>query len=155
MELITSGGAPIGKSPDGVGAYLYQDDEDVGRPMTRHMSHVPTTHYEVNGGRPVGAELEFLEPDDTSSGAALHSAGFTALLAALGIGVGVMLGGGWGAGAGLMIAGAGANAYRGQKWMNDADPARRHEAVVSATIAVFEVGIGGYLAYKAYKSKKA
>lgn len=144
-------GESVGGSPDGLGAYLYQ--RSPGTPMSEHLSHTPTTHYEVNGGRPVAGEVDFLEPDDTSSSAALQSAGFTALLVAIGIGVGVALGKGWGAGAGLMLTGAAANAYRAQKWLNAEDPTKRHEAVVSATIGVFEVGIGGYLAYKAYKSK--
>jgi hypothetical protein len=39
--------------------------------------------------------------------------------------------------------------------MNEQDAGRRHEAVVSATFAVGEVLLGSYLAYKAYKSKKA
>lgn len=131
------------------GAYLTQP-ADAASPMRSHLPLVPTTRYEITGGRPVGASIE---PADTSGQAALQSAGFTALLAATGIAVGAALGGGFGAGAGLMLTGALANGYRAQKWIDSADPALRHEAVVSATFGVFQTAIGGYLVWRSTKSK--
>lgn len=142
-----------GASPDGIGAYLRQPADS--GPMREYVSATPTTHYENTGGRPVGGELAFLEPRDTSGQAAVQSAGFTAVLVAVGVGAGALAGGGWGAGAGLMLTAAVANGYRAQKWMNEPDPGRRHEAVVSATFAVMEVALGSYLSYKAYKGAKS
>jgi len=133
----------LGRSPDGIGAYL---TEPGGAPVER----TPTSLYYPS---PIGAELP-MEPTDTSTLAAVQSAGFTALFVALGTAVGLGLGGGLGAGAGLMLSGAAVNGYRAQKWMNDADPGRRHEAVVSATVGVFEVVIGGYLVWKARAAKR-
>lgn len=128
---------PMGASPDGLGQPPF--------PQT------PTVRYHAQPG--TGMTLP-IEPKDTSSGAAVQSAGFTALLSALAIGIGVATGGAYGAGAGLMLAGALANGYRAQKWINEQDAERRHEAVVSATFAVGELALGGYLAYRAYKAKK-
>jgi hypothetical protein len=124
----------IGTSPDGIGSTIPTE------PITRYY--------------PVSGELAFLEPKDTSGAAAAQSAGFTALLAAVGLGVGTALGKGWGAVAGLMLAGAVSNGYRAQKWMNDEDPSKRHEAVVSATFGVFEAIMGSYAAWKASKTAK-
>lgn len=129
------GGMPLGSpSPDGLGF-----------PQERTVQYHQLP--------PLGMTLP-IEPKDTSSGAAVQSAGFTALLAAVSIGIGVATGGAWGAGAGMMLAGALANGYRAQKWINEQDAERRHEAVVSATFAVGELALGGYLAYRAYKAKK-
>lgn len=125
----------MGGSPDGLGMSIPQ---------------VPTVQHHL---QPMGMTLP-IEPKDTSGGAAVQSAGFTALLVAIGIGIGVGTGGAYGAGAGLMLAGALANGYRAQKWINEQDAERRHEAVVSATFAVGELALGGYLAYRAYKAKK-
>lgn len=102
-------------------------------------------YYTATGG---------LEPEDTSPQAAVQSAGFTALFVAIATGIGLAAGKGWGATAGLTLSGAVANGYRAQKWMNEADPGRRHEAVVSATFALFEVAVGGYAVWKAVQEKK-
>jgi hypothetical protein len=132
--------AAAGVSPDGLGATIRQP-----------FPQSPTTpHYHL---QELGYELP-VEPKDTSSSAAVQSAGFTALLAALGIGVGVAVGGAWGAGSGLLLVGGIANGYRAQKWMSEEDPGKRHEAVVSATLAVGEVLVGAWMGYKAYKAKK-
>lgn len=137
--------AQAGPSPDGIGAYLSE-------PGGEHISQTATTNYwpqpQLQG------QLAFLEPEDTSGRATLQSAGFTALLVALTTGIGLAWGKGWGAVAGL-TAGAGiANAYRAQKWMNDPDASRRHEAVVSATVTVGEAIVAGYAIYKASKARK-
>lgn len=130
----------MGAGPDGLGQVRQL-------PM---QSTLP--QYEIEREQ-LGYELP-VEPKDTSSAAAVRSAGFTALLSAVSIGVGVAMAGPVGGAAGLMLAGALANGYRAQKWMNEQDPGRRHEAVVSATFAVGELALGSYLAYKAYKTKK-
>jgi len=132
-----------GPSPDGLG-------------MMTAIPQQGTVRYHPSplGLPPIGMTLP-IEPKDTSSGAAVQSAGFTALLSAIAIGLGVATGGAWGAGAGLMLAGGLVNGYRAQKWINEQDAERRHEAVVSATFAVGEIALGGYLAYKAYKAKQA
>jgi hypothetical protein len=133
-----------GPSPDGLGAMRTIPQQSTVRYHPSPLEMQPM---------PVGMTLP-IEPKDTSSGAAVQSAGFTALLSAIAIGLGVATGGAYGAGAGLMLAGALANGYRAQKWINEQDAERRHEAVVSATFAVGELALGGYLAYKAYKAKQ-
>ncbi len=135
--------AQAGVSPDGLGAYLSE-------PGGQRISQTATTNYwpQMQG------ELAFLEPQDTSGRATLQSAGFTALLVALTTGIGLAWGKGWGAVAGLTIGAGVANAYRAQKWMNDPDPSRRHEAIVSATVTVGEAIVAGYALYKASKARK-
>ncbi len=125
----------IGRSPDGLGQ--------------RVVPQRPSTHYHAD----LEGEIQAIEPRDTSPAAAAKSAGVAALVASVGIGSGLVTGGPWGAGAGLMLSGALLNGYRAQKWINDDDPGRKHEAVVSGTLAVFEVLLGGYMIYKAYQSK--
>jgi hypothetical protein len=131
-------------SPDGLGGHIQYE------PYERDLPMAPTTRYHT---QELGYELPF-EPKDTTTSAAIQSAGFTALLVAVSVGLGVAAGGPYGAGAGLMLAGAVANGYRAQKWMNEADPGKKNEAVVSATFAVGEIVLGSYLAYKAYKEKQ-
>ena len=106
-------------------------------------------------GRDLGRELDWVEPTDVSRQAASRSAGLTMVVAGLGVGGGLLLGGPWGAGAGLMLAGALANGYRAQKWWGSSIPSEKHEAVVSATFAVFEVVLGGYFVYKSRGRKAA
>lgn len=132
--------AGVGAGPDGLGA----------RMVGGAGPQVPITRYHTV---PLSAELSFLEPGDTSSGAAVQSAGFTLLLVALGTGVGVALGGGWGAVGGLMLSGAAANGYRAQKWANDPEPGKRHEAIVSGVFALFGAVSGSYALYQAAKKK--
>jgi len=133
-----------GASPDGIGAYMSNPSGEV-------ISQTPTTHY---WPQPVGAELPFLEPQDTSGQATMQSAGFTALLVAVTTGLGFAWGKGWGAVGGLLAGATLANGYRAQKWINDADPGRRHEAVVSATVGIAQAVGGGYALWKASQSKK-
>lgn len=142
-------------SPDGLAAYSRVPPQaavnGLGASLIeRRIPQQQTVRYHQ---QPVGWTAP-VEPKDTSSGAAVQSAGFTALLSAVAIGIGAATGGAWGAGAGLLLAGALANGYRAQKWINEQDPERRHEAIVSATFAVGEVALGGYLAYRAHKAKK-
>lgn len=133
----------MGGGPDGLGAARRR----VGGPGPQ----VPITRYHT---APLGAELSMLEPADTSSGAAMQSAGFTLLFVAVGTGVGVALGGGWGAVGGMMLTGAAANGYRAQKWSNAADPGQRHEAIVSGIFALFGAVGGSYALYQAASKKK-
>jgi len=93
-----------------------------------------------------------IEPTDTSPASAMRSAGFTALFVTLAVGAGIALGGPWGAGSGLLLSGAAANVYRAQKWWGSSDPSEKQEAIVSAVFATFGIGLGGYMAYKAYEA---
>lgn len=110
-----------------------------------------TTHYHMQ--QLEGRTLP-IEPKDTSSAAAAQSAGISMLLASSGIGIGLAAGGIFGAGAGLLFAGAVSNAYRAQKWLDESDPGKKHEAVVSLTFAVLEAAGSIYLGYKAHTQKK-
>lgn len=136
--------AGFGAGPDGMGAYLTNPGGQV-------LDQTATMHYwpqpQLEG------QLPFLEPSDTSGRATLQSAGYTALLVALTTGIGLAYGKGWGAVAGLTIGAGAANAYRAQKWINDPDPSRRHEAVVSATVGVGELVVAIYSAWRASKAK--
>lgn len=136
-----------GSSPDGLGAYA-QPLPDAPR-RQRHMSMQPMGSN-VQG---MDGAWDFIEPDDVSSSSAMRSAGFTALFATVALGVGIAAGGPWGAGAGVLLAGATVNGYRAQKWWGSPEPSEKHEAVVSAVFAAFGVGLGGYMAYKAYGAK--
>ena len=98
---------------------------------------------------------DWIEPSDTSRTSAARSAGITMVAAGLGMGGGLLLAGPWGAGSGLLLVGALANGYRAQKWWSSDEPSEKHEAVVSATFAAFEVVLGSYFAYKAHESRKA
>lgn len=135
----------MGVSPDGLGAYLSQPGGEV-------IDQTPTTHYYP---APVGAELQFLEPGDTSGKAALQSAGFTSLLVALTTGIGFAWGKGWGAVGGLLVGGSLVNGYRAQKWLNDPDAGRRHEAITSATVGIGEIVAGVYALWRASKARKS
>lgn len=142
-----SGGAQVGASPDGLGAYA--------QPIAEVQAGGAQVHQEMP--YPVGGvhgTWDMIEPEDVSQASAMRSAGFTALLATVALGTGIAVGGPWGAGAGVLLAGAAANGYRAQKWWGSGDPSEKHEAVVSAVFAVFGIGVGGYMAYKAYGAKK-
>lgn len=134
-------------SPDGLGAYA-QPLPDAPRGQ-RHMTMQPMGSN-VQG---MDGAWDFIEPDDVSATSAMRSAGFTALFATVALGAGIAIGGPWGAGAGVLLAGATVNGYRAQKWWGSPDPSEKHEAVVSAVFAAFGVGLGGYMAYKAYGAK--
>lgn len=128
----------VGAGPDGLGWTAEVVPQD------------PTTHYFPEE---MGWVAPF-EPAGTGGPDAIQSAGIAALLASVGTGVGLAAGGPFGAGAGLMLAGAVNNGYRAQKWWNDADPGKKHEAITSAVFCVFEVVLGGYMSYKAYESRQ-
>jgi len=104
-------------------------------------------------GAAQGWQWQGMEPQDTSQGAAVRSAGFTALLVASAVGIGVAVGGPWGAGAGLLLASALTNGYRAQKWYDSQNPGEKHEAVVSAVFAAGTLGVGAWMGYKAYQAK--
>lgn len=116
------------------------------------MGQAPGLAGPSQGG--LGAQWDFIEPPDTSSGSAVRSAGLTALAAATGLGVGIAAGGAWGGIAGATLVGAGANIYRAQKlWASD-DPSEKHEAVVSAVFGALELALGAFAGYKAYESRE-
>jgi hypothetical protein len=137
--------AGVGVSPDGIGSFIAQ-------PGGQRIDQSSTTRYWPE--MQMQGELPFLEPRDTSGQATLQSAGFTALFVALTTGIGLAWGKGWGAVAGLTIGAGLMNAYRAQKWMNDPDPGRRHEAIVSATVTVGEAIVAGYAIFKANQARK-
>lgn len=137
---------------DGLGAYVVPEPGDAGYPNpmpTESSPYPPPVEY-----GPVAGEVDFIEPDSTSSGAAARSAGLTLLFVALSTGVGYALRGGLGASAGLLLSAGIANGYRAQKWFDSPEPSEKHEAVVSTIFAVGEVGVGAYVAYKANEESK-
>lgn len=113
----------------------------------------PAPPMAASAGMPMAGEWGFIEPQDTTPEAGLRSAGFTALLTTVAIGAGIAMGGPLGAAAGLLLAGAAANGYRAQKWWGSQVPGEKHEAVVSSIFAAAGLGVGGYMAYKAYQTK--
>lgn len=148
-----SGRGGVGRQADGLGAYVEPEPGDAGYPYpesTASSPHPPPVH----GYAPMSGEVDFIEPDSTSPGAAARSAGFTLLFVAVGTGLGYMWKGGLGAAAGLLLTGGVANGYRAQKWFSSADPSEKHEAIVSTIFAVGEVGVGGYIAYRASQERK-
>lgn len=122
----------------GLGAYV--------EPLPDQYPPAPV-HY----GQAVGGEIDFIEPTDTSSGAAMKSAGFTLLFVALTSGIGYAWKGGLGASAGFLGAAGLANAYRAQKNWSSADPSEKHEAMVSAIFAAGELFTAGFVGYHAVK----
>lgn len=165
----------MGQSPDGLGqpamgAYMVPEPGEQptaqNRPQyaPRHMSSMGAGYDQdpYNSGDPYGpamaaappgmaGELQFIEPEDTSQGAAVRSAGFTLLFLAISTGIGYAWKGGQGAASGLLLSAAASNGYRAQKWFDSGDPSEKHEAMVSALFAAAEFFGGGYLAYQAMK----
>jgi hypothetical protein len=143
----------LGASPDGLGAYIRPEMDDPNYPYPEPTASSPNPPPVAYGPEydSVNGRVEFLEPDDTSAGAATRSAGFTLLFVALSTGVGYALKGGLGASAGLLLSAGLSNGYRAQKWWDTSDPSEKHEAIVSSVFAVGEVFAGGYVAYKAYQ----
>lgn len=134
--------APVGEyfaNPQGTGAYTVEPGQ---RPRPQYAQPV------------AGQEFDFIEPDDTSSGAATRSAGFTLLFVAVSTGIGFALRGGLGAAAGLALSAGVANGYRAQKWWDSPEPSEKHEAVVSGIFAAAEVVSGLYVGYKAFQLPK-
>jgi hypothetical protein len=106
------------------------------------------------GGQQMQGPWAPVEPTDTSQAAAVRSAGITALLAAGSFGAGIAAAGPLGGAAGILLASGLANGYRAQKWWGSPDPSEKHEAVVSSVFGLAAIGIGAYLAYRAYQEKK-
>lgn len=144
-------------SPDGLGAFVHPDGSPGTQlpPQQHHdpmpMQPQPGIPYSQVPHTPIHGELDFIEPDDTSGGAAMRSGGMTLLLVAVSAGAGYAWRGGWGATAGLLLSAGVANGYRAQKWWGSADPGEKHEAVVSGLFALAEIFGGGFVAYKASK----
>lgn len=105
-----------------------------------------------SGGTYYPQQMEQWEPEDTTPEAATRSAGITAVFVAAATGLGYALGGWKGAVAGGVLSGAIANGYRAQKNFGSTNPDQKHEAVVSSVFAVAGLGLGGYVAYKAYEA---
>lgn len=143
-------GGPPPQAPAGIGA--------TARPIEatgRSPDGIGATAQPIGAGPDgLGAELEWLEPDDVSTGAAVRTAGITALASALALGAGLAMGGPWGAGAGVLLVGAAFNGYRAQKWWGSPDPSAKHEAVVSGVMAALSVGVGGWMVYRAVAKKR-
>lgn len=150
----------FGASPDGLGAYVETMPGDANYPYPNPTESSPNPppagmSYHASSAHqpmPMHGEIEFLEPESTSGGAATRSAGFTLLFVAIGTGIGYAWKGGLGAAAGLLLCGGAANAYRAQKWFEASDPSEKHEAIVSTVFAIGEVGAGAYVAYRAHKA---
>lgn len=144
-------------SPDGLGAYVQPEPGDqYGQQQHTYQQPQPQQNLQpAHHQHPqMAGEIDFIEPDSTSDGAAVRSAGFTLLFVALGTGVGYALKGGLGACAGLLLCGGAANAYRAQKWFDSGEPSEKHEALVSTVFAVAEIGAGGYVAWKAIQANE-
>lgn len=146
-----------GPSPDGLGAYVEPAPEDANYPFPDPTDSSPNpppiseSYHARAAYQPMHGEIDFLEPDNTSAGAATRSAGFTLLLVALTTGIGYAWKGGLGAATGLLVSAGAANIYRAQKWFEASDPSEKHEAIVSSVFAVGELGAGAYVGYQAYK----
>ena len=149
----------FGASPDGLGAYVEPSPEDGNYPWANPTESSPnpppvSQSYHARAAHqpmPMHGEIDFLEPDNTSGGAATRSAGFTLLFVALSTGIGYAWKGGLGAATGLLLSGGLANLYRAQKWFESGDPSEKHEAVVSSVFAVGELGASAYVGYKAFQ----
>ena len=148
----------MGASPDGLGAYVQDASPGTGMsaaaqmsPMDPYQPQQQAVPYSAVPHSQMQGEIDFLEPDDTSSGAATRSGGITLLFVALSSGIGYALKGGFGMGAGLLISAGAANAYRAQKWWDSGDPSERHEAIVSGVFALAEIATGVFIGYKAYQ----
>lgn len=135
-----------GKSPDGLGAFVVQDGNHLPPPQPTQPRWAPPADPQQLQG-----EIDFLEPDDTSGGSAVRSAGFTLLFVGLSTAVGFALARGLGAASGLLLSAGVANAYRSQKWWGSPEPSEKHEAVVSGLFSVAELGTGLFVAYRAYQ----
>ena len=134
-----------------MGAYVQPDSVDPGYPYpepTASSPHPPPVGY---GHQGMHGPIDFIEPEDTSSGSATRSAGFTLLFVALGSGIGYAWKGGLGAATGLLVAAGLANVYRAQKWFDSPEPSEKHEAIVSALLGAGELGSSLYVGYKAYQ----
>jgi len=104
--------------------------------------------------QPMAGEIEFLEPEDTSDGAAMRSGGFTLLFVAVSTGIGYAWKGGFGAISGLLLSAGAANGYRAQKWFGSEDPSEKHESLVSSVFAAGEIFGGLFVGYQAMKQSE-
>lgn len=136
-------------SPDGLGAYAVPPSGSY--PQPTESSPNPPMYYGPQGPQQMQGEVEFIEPEDTSDGAAMKSAGFTLLFVALSTGIGYAWKGGHGAISGLLLSAGTANAYRSQKWFSSEDPGEKHEAIVSGLFAAGEIFGGLFVGYHAMK----
>jgi len=142
-----------GVSPDGLGAYVNPEPGDPYQSPGPQMPQAPPAPmYTPQYSSQMAGPIEFIEPEDTSSGSALRSSGFTLLFVALSTGVGYAWRGGQGAVSGLLLSAGLANGYRAQKWFGSDDPSEKHESMVSTIFAAGELFGGAYLAYQAAKS---
>lgn len=137
----------VAGSPDGLGAYVRPDPQ----PQYAQPSQQYNEYQEAAEAGQLAGEIDFIEPDDTSSGSATKSAGFTLLFVALSTGLGYAIKGGFGAAAGLLLSAGVANGYRAQKWWSSPEPSEKHEAIVSSVFGAGEIFAGIYVAYKAFQ----
>ena len=85
---------------------------------------------------------------------ARRGAGMALVLAGIGVATGAVFGGAWGAGAGFILVGAARNGWRAKSLWPSVQPGDREEAAKSATMATIGAALGGYLTYRAMKSRK-
>ena len=78
--------------------------------------------------------------------------GLTIIALGVSAAAGAWLGGAWGAGAGVILTGATRNVWRARQ-IKSADAAVRAEAIKAGTVGLLGLGIGGWLAYKAYQTR--
>ena len=141
---IPTGAAP---GPDGIGQGAWSQPPYEPPPGT---TIIPTGSGQDGAYQ---SQDGWIEPDDTSQEAAGRSAGLTAVFVATSIGVGYALGGWKGATAGLLLSGALTNGYRASKNFGSTLADQKHEAIVSSVFAAAGLGVGGYVAYKAYEGR--
>lgn len=141
---------PVSGSPDGLGAYVRAVPRQA-QPQYEPPSEQYNQYQEQDEAGQLAGEIDFIEPEDTSSGSATKSAGFTLLFVALSTGIGYAVKGGLGAAAGLLLSAGVANGYRAQKWWSSPEPSEKHESIVSAVFAAGEVFAGIYVGYKAFQ----
>jgi len=148
-----------GNSPDGLGAYVRPEAGDNFSPQQpfqqqfqqQPVMQMPSPQYYP---QQMAGELAFLEPEDTSDGAAMRSGGFTLLFVAVSTGIGYAWKGGFGAISGLLLSAGAANGYRAQKWFGSEDPSEKHEALVSSVFAAGEILGGLFVGYQAIQQSQ-
>lgn len=114
--------------------------------------NLPQAPADTSLSAPAAAPL-VAAPAAPAASPARTSAGVGLLLLGAATAAGAYVGGAYGAGAGLLIMGATRNVLRAKKLWGSPAGSEHDEAVKSGTMALFGLGIGGWLAYKAYDER--